>query len=66
MYTLEQLNALDEAIASGTLTVEYADKKVTYRSQREMLDLRRLIMTELGLISGNSGRKFAEFDKGVY
>jgi DNA-directed RNA polymerase subunit H (RpoH/RPB5) len=43
--TNAQITALEEAIASGTTSVEYGDKKVVYRSLAEM----RQILAELKL-----------------
>lgn len=64
-YTQTQLDALDAAIAQGALEVEHNGRRVRYRSQEEMLRLRRLIAKELGTASTASGRKFLSFDKGV-
>jgi hypothetical protein len=47
-WTQDQLDALDAAIANGTLSVEYADKKVTYRSLDEMLKIRAAMQKALG------------------
>lgn len=35
-WTAEQISKLEEAIATGALTVRYADRLVTYRSLDEM------------------------------
>lgn len=35
-YTVENIAALKEAIASGATTVHYSDKSVTYRSLSEL------------------------------
>jgi len=35
-YTQAQRDALREALASGVLTVQYGDKRVTYRSVGEL------------------------------
>ncbi len=35
-YTQTQADALREALASGVLTVQYGDKRVTYRSVGEL------------------------------
>ncbi len=64
-YTQDQLNLLDAAIAQGALKVEFADKKVEYRSLEDMLTTRRLMAQELGLTTPNSGRKFAEYHSGL-
>lgn len=48
-WTQEQLDAIESAIANGTLSVEYADKKVTYRSLEDLLRVRDLMRKALGL-----------------
>lgn len=63
-YTQDDLTAIETAIKSGALTVEYADKKVTYRSLAEMLRIRDIIRKALGL-TNTSGRVLTNFDKGV-
>jgi len=35
-YSRAQLNAVEAALASGALTVEYDGRRVTYRSVREL------------------------------
>lgn len=52
-YTQTQLDALDEAIASGTLVVMYDGKRVEYRSLDELMRARRIV--ERGL-SGAAAR----------
>lgn len=66
-YTFDQLAALEAAIAQGALVVQYADKRVEYRTLAEMQQIRRQMRAELGLNSGNAnkGRRYAEFNKGV-
>ncbi len=63
-YTSAQLEALEAAMAEGVLTVEYADRRVTYRSLDEMRRLRDDIRSELGLASSGS-RRYAQFSKGL-
>lgn len=63
-WTQEQLDALEEAMTSGVLTVQYKDKTVTYRSLPEMESLRTKIRRALGL-SNKTKRTFANFAKGV-
>jgi hypothetical protein len=65
-YTLADYTALCAAIAQGALSVEYADKKVQFRTLSEMYQIKRDM--EKGLGSSNSGkpaRKFASFSKGL-
>jgi len=47
-FTLEELEAIERGIASGTLTIRYADKVRTYRSLDDMLRIRELIRGALG------------------
>lgn len=47
-YTQADLDALNAAIAQGALRVKYSDKEVEYRSLPEMLQIRDLILGELG------------------
>lgn len=65
MYTIEMYNALCESIAQGVLRVEYADKKVDYRSLDEMLRIKSMMEQHLGLINPVNKRLFAKHDKGV-
>jgi len=63
-YTLDQYTTLSAAIAQGALIVEYGDKKVEYRSLKEMLELQRIMATDLGLNTNqNSGRRYATHSK---
>lgn len=48
-YTLEQLEQLEKAIASGTLSVRHGDKAVQYQSLAEMRSVRAEMRRELGL-----------------
>jgi len=57
-YTQTQLDALEEAIAEGALTVQYQDKRVTYRSLAEMETIRAAMRRALGL-EANSGPRTA-------
>lgn len=63
MWTLADLNALTAAIAQGARKVKYADKEVEYRSLAEMMQLRDLMMRELGLYK--PARLFAKHSKGL-
>ena len=63
-WTVQHLQALEEAIAQGALRVRYSDKEVQYRSLAEMLQLRDLMRQELGL-SQPTRRLFAKHSKGL-
>ena len=47
MTTQEQLDALDEAIASGAKKVKYQDKEVEYHSIDDMLRARNILIGNL-------------------
>lgn len=52
-FTQTQLNALDEAIAGGVLTVRASDGKlVTYQSMSDLLKARDLVASSLAASSG--------------
>jgi hypothetical protein len=67
LYTQEQYDALIDAIAQGVLRVEYADKRIEYRSLDDMERLLKKMGDSLGL-NGNtakSGRTVGNFTKGL-
>ena len=47
-WTQADIDAIDEAIASGASKVKYADKEVQYRSLAEMKSLRRDMADKVG------------------
>lgn len=47
-FSATQLTALEEAIASGVLTVDYGDRRTTYRSLAEMRAVRDMMRQDLG------------------
>lgn len=59
-FTITQLEAIEAALASGELTVEYDGKKVTYRSTTDLRAARDLIRGELvaaGTITDTTPRR---------
>lgn len=64
-FTVEQLRALDRAIASGTLRAKYGDHEVQYRSIDEMLRIRALMREALGFVRAEQRRVFTSFSKGI-
>jgi hypothetical protein len=64
-WTLEQYNALNDAIAQGVTQVMYGNKLVIYRSLNEMLTLRNEMKKELGIGKNSPKRLFAIHDKGL-
>jgi len=63
-YTQSQLDKITEAIALGATTVEYGDKKITYRSLTEMKRIKQDMESELGSNSKIIRRKTCEYDRG--
>lgn len=63
-WTLEQLEALEEAIAKGVLTVKYSDKEIKYRSLDEMFQIRNQIRKALGLTK-KGDRLYVQTSKGT-
>lgn len=55
VYTQQQLDALEAAIAEGVLMVVYGNKTVTYRSLDDMLRIRGIMRDDLGLNDGGNG-----------
>lgn len=67
-FTQTEYDTLKKAYAQGVLTVEYSDRKVTYRSKKEMQEILNEMADELGLNGknpGNRGRRFSSFSKGL-
>lgn len=64
-WTTADLEALEKAIASGALSVQYADRRVQYRSLDEMLKIRDLMRKALGKTDPSGGRIFTKFGKGL-
>ena len=63
-WTLEDLTALEEAMAQGVKEVEYNDRTVKYRSLAEMKQIRELIKRALGL-NKRGGRILCQTSKGI-
>ena len=64
-FTQAQLDALETAIASGTLEVRYGDKTVRYQSTSDMIKARDLIRDQLNSTSATQKTRatFASFVK---
>ncbi|MCZ4274000.1 phage head-tail joining protein [Maritalea porphyrae] len=53
-WTEADLKAIDEAIALGAFEVEFTNHRVKYRSLADMLHIRKLIATSLGIADQNA------------
>jgi hypothetical protein len=56
-YTETDVQRLEQAIASGTMRVKYADREVTYHSLKEMRSALREIRNEVSAAAGAPRRK---------
>lgn len=54
-FTVKQLEAIESAIASGELVVQYDGKRIEYRSMAQLLRARDVIRNEL-YPAGDGGR----------
>lgn len=63
-FTQTQLDALEAAIASGTLEVRYGDKSVRYQSTADMIRARDVMRDQLGITAASSRCSFSTFSKG--
>jgi hypothetical protein len=64
-YTIEQYETLQAAIASGSNTVKYGDKQITYNSVSDMLKVLGIMKAELFPNDKPVNRKYALFEKGI-
>ena len=63
-WTQEQLDAIEDAIAKGVLTVKYQDKEIRYRSLEDMFKIRNEMRKALG-ITRKGDRLYVETSKGT-
>jgi hypothetical protein len=61
-FTQAHLDALNQAIASGELTIEYNGKKITYRSIGELVKAKQLVEAELSNTS-RASNSIARFNR---
>lgn len=64
-WTQTQLDALERAMANGTTRVQYADRVVNYRDLPDMIKLRDMIRSELGLTVAGRTHAYGSFSKGL-
>ena len=63
MATLEQLEALEAAIASGVLEVRVGDKVTRYQNTGDMIRARDLVRDMLGLNATTERTSHASFSR---
>lgn len=64
-FTQADLTAIEEAISTGALEVQYTDKRVRYRSLNDLLTLRDIMRRDLGLDTKRLRKKVAVTSKGL-
>ena len=64
-YTIEQLTALEKAIAEGVKRVKYQDKEVEYRSLEEMFTLANTMRAALYPETGGARRTVGVYGSGL-
>lgn len=64
-WTTEQLEAIEEAIASGATRVKYIDREVQYQSLADLLALRDRMRLALGLADAKLSRRYGAYSKGL-
>lgn len=62
-FSQAQLTAIEAGIAAGTTTVSYEGRSVSYRSLDEMLRIRAIIRSALG-IAAQSSTVLAQHSRG--
>lgn len=56
-FTTDDIAKLERAIASGVLTVRYADRTVTYQTTRDMMAALKQMRAEVDAAAGTAPRK---------
>lgn len=64
-FTQEQIEALEAAIATGTLKVKYADREVTYQDTASMLKALAVMKGEVAAAAGEAGFRRIATNKGL-
>ena len=65
-WTTSDLTAIETAIASGELSVQFADRRVQYRSMEELLQARAIIKEAIAQAGGSTASvrsTYASFTK---
>lgn len=70
IYTVAEFKTLKKAMLTGTKEVQYADKRVVYRSMNEISDLIRIMQDAIWghcpeFNSGFGQRRYAVSSKGI-
>jgi RNA polymerase-interacting CarD/CdnL/TRCF family regulator len=63
-FTQSDLDAINEVIASGELTVRYADRTITYQSTEALLKARQVIIDEIAATTGTRRKRITRLYQG--
>jgi hypothetical protein len=63
-FTTDDLAAINAVIASGELTVRYADRTITYQSTEALLKARDVIISEISATSGTARKRITRLYQG--
>ena len=64
-FTVNSLEDLEKAIATGARVIKYQDREFQMRSLDDQLRLRRMLRRELGLAPRGRRRLTSSYDKGL-
>lgn len=63
-FTQDDLTAINAVIASGELTVRYADRSVTYQDPVALFRARQLILDDLATTNGTTRKRITRISQG--
>lgn len=64
-WVQSDLDAIEEAIATGARRVKFSDREVEYASTSELLKVRELIRKTIGKVASGSSRFYVKHSKGL-
>jgi hypothetical protein len=63
-FTTDDLAAINAVIASGELTVRYADRTITYQDSNALIRARQLIIDDLAVQTGTTRKRITRISQG--
>lgn len=63
-FTQDDLTAINEAIASGVLTVRYRDRQETFGDAHDLILRRQLILDDLAATAGTTRKRITRISQG--
>jgi hypothetical protein len=65
-FTQSDLDAINAAIASGSLSVSFSDRTITYRSINSLIKAKSHIAAELAASSGSTSRMYPRYQRASF